>query len=230
MGASARVVYFDLDGVLVDSRPGIVACVAHVLRELAGAEIGARRIERIIGPPLQVGFAELLAEIGRLGADTGPYVARYRELYTAVATNGGTALQPGIVAMLADLAPQATLAVATSKPLRFAEPILQTLGIRPLFTVVAAPEPHTDGESKTETLRRAIALTTGDETDVRAWMIGDRSHDIVAAHACGVTAVGATWGFGSEAELRDAGADIVVRAPAELVPALFDSLSTARWA
>jgi phosphoglycolate phosphatase len=37
-------------------------------------------------------------------------------------------------------------------------------------------------------------------------MIGDRSHDIVGARRNGMTAVGVLYGYGSEGELRDAGA------------------------
>ena len=38
-------------------------------------------------------------------------------------------------------------------------------------------------------------------------MIGDRSHDIVGARSNGMTAIGVLYGYGSEDELRDAGAD-----------------------
>ncbi len=148
-------------------------------------------------------------------------VLRYRELYEAVAASGGTLLQPGIVEMLAAVGRDATLAVATSKSLRFAEPILSALGIRDAFAVVVGPTPESDGESKTETLRRAIeALARGWSAvaDRQACMVGDRHHDIAAALACGVVPVGATWGFGSARELRDAGAAHLVAAPAELPP------------
>jgi len=43
--------------------------------------------------------------------------------------------------MLEELAPHATLAVATSKPLRFSEPILETLNVGAFFAAVAGPEP-----------------------------------------------------------------------------------------
>jgi phosphoglycolate phosphatase len=48
-----------------------------------------------------------------------------------------------------------------------------------------------------------------------ATMIGDRHHDIRAAHANGARAVGVLWGYGSRDEL--AGADALLNAPAELV-------------
>ena len=40
-------------------------------------------------------------------------------------------------------------------------------------------------------------------------MIGDRSHDILGAKENGVYSVGVTYGYGSAAELREAGADVL---------------------
>ncbi|MNI13715.1 5'-nucleotidase [compost metagenome] len=42
-------------------------------------------------------------------------------------------------------------------------------------------------------------------------MIGDREHDIIGARACGVASVGVLIGYGSEEELRSAGADYIAR-------------------
>ena len=41
----------------------------------------------------------------------------------------------------------------------------------------------------------------------RTIMVGDRQHDIEGAHACGVRAIGARWGYGVSDELTEAGAD-----------------------
>ena len=51
-------------------------------------------------------------------------------------------------------------------------------------------------------------------------MIGDRSDDIVGAMAVGIKAVGVTWGYGSESELTEAGADWIVHDPNGLVDTL----------
>jgi len=51
-------------------------------------------------------------------------------------------------------------------------------------------------------------------------MIGDRLHDVEAAHANGLRCVGVLWGFGTEHELRAAGADPIVSAPSELADAV----------
>ena len=49
-------------------------------------------------------------------------------------------------------------------------------------------------------------------------MIGDRHMDIDGAHHHGMRSVGVLWGFGGEAELRDAGATRLAGAPDQLRP------------
>ena len=47
-------------------------------------------------------------------------------------------------------------------------------------------------------------------------MIGDRKHDILGAKKAGLKSVGITWGYGSEEELRSAGADFIFFNPIDL--------------
>ena len=51
-------------------------------------------------------------------------------------------------------------------------------------------------------------------------MIGDRAGDISGARANRVRSIGVLWGYGSEAELRGAGADQLCGSPAELAACL----------
>jgi len=53
-----------------------------------------------------------------------------------------------------------------------------------------------------------------------AVMIGDRANDVNAAKANGLRAIGVLWGYGSERELIDAGADTLCRTPNELADLL----------
>jgi phosphoglycolate phosphatase len=129
---------------------------------------------------------------------------------------------PGIEIALGELAQRYRLAVATSKPLAFAEPLLGALGLRPFFAAVAGPDLSVQGESKASTIATALRML-GDP--MRAVMVGDRSHDIVGARSRSLPCIGVTWGIGTTKELRDAGADAIVEAPAELAASV-DELFT----
>jgi phosphoglycolate phosphatase len=52
-------------------------------------------------------------------------------------------------------------------------------------------------------------------------MLGDRANDVRGAAHHGMDCVGALWGFGSETELREAGAKYLCASPGELEQLLF---------
>jgi phosphoglycolate phosphatase len=138
-------------------------------------------------------------------------VIAYRRRY-AITSLTETEVFPGIEDALDELAQRHRLAVATSKALALAEPLLAGLGLRKRFEVVAGPDLTANVEDKAATIGAAL-----DALDVEhGIMVGDRSFDVAGAHANGLAAVGVTWGIGSAAEL--AAADAIVDEPA-LLPA-----------
>ena len=203
---------FDLDGVLVDSRAAFLNSVTSAIEELGLGPFTREQLLPCIGPPLPIGFSELL--------DTTPddprvneLIAGYRERYTTISLTD-TTVMPGLPEALARL--DGPKAVATSKPHRFAEPLLAAMGLREHFDVVAGPDLDERGETKAQTITRALEqLGTTD-----AVMIGDRRFDVEGAHANGIRCIGVTWGIGSRAELETAGADAIIDAPLELDPLL----------
>lgn len=105
--------------------------------------------------------------------------------------------------------------VATSKPAVFARKILQHFELLEYFTGVYGAElsgQHSDKGDLVAHLLRSEALAPGCVT-----MIGDRAHDMIGAQQNGVRAVGVLWGYGSFAELRDAGAHRVIAEVPELM-------------
>jgi len=210
--SAGEVVLFDLDGVIADSRRAITSCMNAALEACGYAARPEDELRRYIGPSLSFGFAELM------GVDPDdPAVAAcvhaYRERYVEVFVEE-TPAYPGVVDAIKVLADSRRLGIATSKPRRFAEPLLEALAVRPYFEVVAAPALDVHVESKTETVAAALGALGSVE---RGAMVGDRHVDMRAAKTHGLRAVGALWGFGTEAELRDAGADVLLAAPASLV-------------
>jgi phosphoglycolate phosphatase len=189
----------------------------HALAEAGREPVEPSSLYPLIGPSLSYGFASLL------GADPDSpevvaCIASYRSVYGEVSLRD-TPTYPGVpeaLAAIAAAAPGRRLAVATSKPLAFAEPLIAALGFDDAFEAVFAPELDLHVESKTTTVARALS-TLGASSGT---MVGDRHVDIEAAHAHGLRAVGVTWGFGTPEELGAAGADVLVDTPAALPAAV----------
>ena len=199
-------VLFDMDGTLVDSRPGIVAALNETLVAEGHAARPESDLVPRIGPPLQVTLGTLL---GRSPDDVEQVAVAYRARYRRTMLDG-THVYPGVRELLAALAAEGRpLAVATSKAQPLAVELLEHLGLASWFRAVRGPVPPSR-EDKAATVRRALdALELGDGTGVV--LVGDRSHDVEGGHAHGLRVLGVLWGYGGEAELRRAGADAIAR-------------------
>ncbi len=206
-------VLFDLDGVLLDSRTAIVRCIEHGLQANGVAVPPTAELEGWIGPPLINAFAELAGP-----ERAASCLAAYRERYVWSSLEE-TVVVPGAREALAAVAARVPVALATTKPHEFAVPLCDRLGLSPHLRFIAGPELGDPDEVKTVTIVRALeALGLSPGAD--APMVGDRRHDVEAAHANGLACVGVLWGIGDEAELRAAGASPIVASPDELPAAL----------
>jgi phosphoglycolate phosphatase len=208
-----QVSLLDLDGCVLDSTEPILGSLNGALVAAGLEPITAADLNRVIGPPLVETVPSLLAERGTADLDPTAVIAAYRQRYRTAAIELALAY-PGMDEAIDALAQLGRIGVVTSKPLTFARPILAELGLLDRFEVVEGPS--LDGhEAKRVTLGRALQrLGVAGGPDVV--MVGDRRHDIEAGRTHGTATVGVTWGFGSDAELTAAGADVLVHAPADL--------------
>jgi phosphoglycolate phosphatase len=200
---------FDLDGTLIDSEPGITACIRHALAKL-DVPVPAD-LRPWIGPPLRHSFAPLLDhDTVRIEAAVDYYHERFSTLGWRE-----HAVYPGIAAAIdALLAAGHRLAVVTSKPVHHAAPILESLPFGHRFAKLYGPDPASPHSEKAGMIAQALADFGA--TPAAAAMIGDRRFDIEGAVANGVAGIGVLWGFGSRLELEQAGAHAIATHPDEL--------------
>lgn len=204
----ASDVYIDLDGTLTDPFEGISNCIAHALAKLGQERPADDALRRFIGPPLLETFDELV----------GPALARralgyYRERFSETGWRENV-VYPGIHAALDGITTDGHRCfVATTKPRVFALRIVEHFDLSRYFTEVYGSELDGTRTDKTELLAYAVLQQSGNRSSV---MVGDRYHDIVGALNNGFRAIGVTWGYGTEDELRDAGAHGLATAPEQL--------------
>src|SRR5262249_52145728 len=107
------------------------------------------------------------------------------------------------------------LFVCTSKPRVFALRILSHFHLEPLFGGIYGADLEGSFDDKAKLLDHLLE-TEGVARD-GAVMIGDRAHDVRAAQASGVAAIGALWGYGSREELAAAGGSVFAGEPRDLL-------------
>jgi phosphoglycolate phosphatase len=207
-----QAVLLDLDGTLADSRPGIEACFRHMLAELGHDPSVVGDVTWAVGPPIGQSVGMLLAKFADERVDLG--LATYRARYTTVGIYECTAY-PGVHDMLAALTDAGrVLSVATSKRRDFAERVVDFLDIRKYLPRVYGAIPGGGLDAKQDLLAEILRVEGYDPA--QTVMVGDRLHDIHAAQANSLRSIGALWGYGGEAELREAGADKLAAHPSEV--------------
>lgn len=206
-------VLLDLDGTLIDPKPGIIGSIQYALRQMGVEPPAASELTWAIGPALRATFGRLLGEERAEAA-----VAHYRKHYADGAMYDAE-VYPGIPAALGHLREAGhRLLVVTAKPHVFARPIVERLGLAPSMAGLYGPELDGTRDDKADLMGHV--LRSEGISPNGAVMVGDRRFDLVAAHANGLRAIGVTWGYGSLDELNEAGAEALCDAPADLPAAV----------
>ncbi len=207
--------FFDLDGTLTDSRPGIMASMRHAMAAIGRECPNDEALLRFIGPPTHDAFRELLGSSDvELNTRT---IAIYRERYARLGLFENS-VYPGISAGLSALKEaNFSLYVVTSKPEVFAKQIIDHFELARYFKRVYGSELSGERSHKGELIAHVLASEGVQGAD--AWMFGDRMHDIRGAQQNAVSAAGVLWGYGSKQELTEAGAQAVYVSMPELVGA-----------
>lgn len=209
-------VLLDLDGTLIDPKPGILGSIRYALERMGHpAPPPFEELHWAIGPPLRATFTRLLGE-----AQAETAVGHYRENYR----NGAMyecEVYAGIPELLARLASEGhRLFIVTAKPHVFAGPIAEKLGLAAHMSGIYGAELDGTRDDKRDLL--AFVLAQESIRPEAAVMIGDRKFDILAARANAVTGIGITWGYGTTEELSDAGAHKLCQTPMQLAEAIAD--------
>jgi len=216
VGAPALV--FDLDGTLTDPLPGIAGCLRYALARLDRPCPDDDALGIYIGPPLRGTFATLLGTTDHTLIEAA--LRFYRERFAAVGLFENR-VYDGVPGMLDRLQVVGPLLVATSKMAEYAERIVRHFGLSPYFAGVYGAEPGGHFDDKADLLAHLVRRER--LTAERTIMIGDRVFDVAAARANGLRAIGALWGYGSERELREAGATQLCATP-EALPSVVAQL------
>ncbi|HBG66102.1 MAG TPA: phosphoglycolate phosphatase [Treponema sp.] len=214
MGRPYGFILFDFDGTIMDTSEGIRHSFDRVV-DVYHPDIPGREVyERMIGPPLP----ESLASVFRLKEeDIRPAMKVYRSYY---AEKGMFESRPydGIVELLRALR-QAGKKVftATSKPEPYTRRILEAKGMLGLFDFVGGSDLEENRRAgKADVIRYVLAENGLAGRTEDCVMVGDTRFDILGAQETGLDSVGVLYGFGSEAELRAAGAGRIVASVEEL--------------
>lgn len=200
-----KYILFDLDGTLTDPMEGITKSVQYALRAFGIHVEDRTQLCRFIGPPLAESFRNFYGLDERQAEEA---IVKYREYFTPTGIFENEVYE-GVPEMLARLkADGKILILATSKPTRYAEMILEHFGLARYFSFVSGSNFDGTRVKKAEVIQFALE-ENGIEDLEAAVMVGDREHDVIGAKSVGMECIGVLYGYGDEKEMEDAKADYV---------------------
>ncbi len=204
--------FFDLDGTLIDSAPGITRCAAHALVQLGQPVPDESVLRRWIGPPLRDTFRPIFGDPERVEAA----VAHYRDRYDRIGYAEHT-VYDGIADTLRDLRLRGhRMAVVTAKNEPHARKIVATFDFADCFDDIIGATLDGRLSHKPELIAEALARLGLRADD--CIMIGDRHMDVDGARHHRMRSIGVRWGFGDADEL--ALADVRIDTPNDLLLAV----------
>ncbi|HEU5270966.1 MAG TPA: HAD hydrolase-like protein [Jatrophihabitans sp.] len=205
-------VLFDLDGTLSESAPGILGSLRHAFAEVGVPWVDDATARSLLGPPFSHSLPPLVGE-----QNVAAVVASYRRHYVEQGALLHTRRYDGILELVSTLYESGIrLAVATSKPEPHAIRIVRHLQLAEYFQTIGGDTVDGRRDSKAQVIGEVL-LRLGDPAPESVLMVGDRSHDVLGAAAHGLGCAGALWGYGTRAELENAGALELCAVPSEVL-------------
>ncbi|SNS08075.1 phosphoglycolate phosphatase [Pseudomonas nitroreducens] len=213
-----KAVLFDMDGTLLDTAPDFVAVCQAMLAAHGRAPIDDQRIQDVVSggaramvaatfdmDPEAPGFETLRQE----------FLDRYQE-HCAVFTRP----YEGMAELLESIERSRLIwGVVTNKPVRFAAPIMQQLGLAERSAVLVCPDHVKNSKPDPEMLLLACSQLNIDPSQVL--FIGDDLRDIESGRAAGTKTAAVRYGYiHPDDNPAHWGADVIVDHPRDLLAVL----------
>jgi len=209
-----RLIVFDLDGTLVDSKQDLALSVNAMRQDMGLNLLPLDLIASYVGHGVTVLVRRALGELAT-GENIEKGLAFFLNYYRAHMLDH-TVPYPGIEEALGKLRTQ-KLAVLTNKPVNFSREMLTRLGFAPYFTFVYGGDSFSQKKPDPMGVHRMMEdLQAG---PLQTLMVGDSDTDVLTGRNAGVWTCGVTYGFGAHT-LQQTPPDLVIDDLRELPPLL----------
>ncbi|QOP41126.1 HAD family hydrolase [Sulfurimonas marina] len=189
-----KIVIFDMDGTLIDSKKDITISINYV-----------RELNHSLEPLSEAFVVDAInaheRNLAKMFYNTELYEERDRVIFEKHYKEQciqNPYLYEGVEELLHDLkANDIKLSVATNAPTIFAQTMLESLKVKELFDVIIGADKVKKSKPHPDMLHHILENYNYMNKRDRAWMVGDNSKDMEAATNAQIDAIFAAWGFSS---------------------------------
>lgn len=188
-----RIVIFDLDGTLIDSRADLTAAINCMRQSYALEPLAQDTVTCFVGDGVRKLVERALRDAPGQ-ADTDQALARMQDSYKQHLLDQ-TTLYPGVIEVLEGLRERGyVLALVTNKPAAPARAICRHFGIEALFSVIAGGDTCSNLKPHPEPI--FLCLRSTNTTPDGSWIVGDNHTDLAAGRRAGLRRCYCKYGFG----------------------------------
>lgn len=209
-----KLIIFDFDGTLGDTRKNIVTTMQMTIAELQLPRRSDNECASTIGLPLagcfKAMFPDLQAEQLQRCADT------YRRIFNENLQTIKPQAFPHVVETLFILKERGfTLTIASSRSHASLSELTKEMGISDCISYLIGADDVENAKPHPEPVLKTLAAMQFEATETL--VVGDMSVDILMGVNAGTKTCGVTWGNGTRKELQEAGADYIIDSMEELI-------------
>jgi pyrophosphatase PpaX len=206
-------VLFDLDGTLVDSGAIILASFKHAARTVLARDVEEEQIAALVGGSNLHDQMRVLSP-----AHVDELVRVYREHNRPL--HDELQAFEGVEELMETLSEEGRkLGIVTAKGRQTVDLAFAVLSLERYFAAVVTADMTDRHKPDPAPVLKALELLESEPAD--AAFVGDSPYDVAAGKAAGVFTVAVSWGkIHPEERLLEAGADVLVHSPKELLDVL----------
>jgi phosphoglycolate phosphatase len=193
MAGLAMDLIFDLDGTLVDSRPGIQASLEQAVRQVF-PKINTHALDFTIGPQIRDIIHNTLGQLTEL--EMSALESAFRASYDSEGWKN-TQIYPGVYETLVALVKRVkNLYIITNKPQLPTSRLLAQVGLTKYFCDVLSPDSRQPKFANKAAILRFLLKKHSIPVEYACY-VGDSEEDLVAAQICGISFIGIEYGYGN---------------------------------
>lgn len=207
---------FDLDGTLTDTLESLVYSVRKTLEEMGLRKITEEQTRKFVGN----GARYLMEQAIRAGGDSeGGRIEEAMEVYGRVFDENCTYRvfpYDGIEQLLHNLRERnIRIAVLSNKPDRQTKKVVAEIFGEGVFDYVSGQQEKIRRKPQPDGVLHILEVL--DIAKEECLYVGDSEVDVKTGQNAGVQTVAVTWGFRTKEELKQAGAEVMIDHPQELL-------------
>ena len=201
-----KLIIFDFDGTLADTRQQIVETMQQTIQTLGLASRTNEQCASMIGLPLKQAFTDLIPMSDEMGDQC---VDTYRRIFN---TNNAAYIIPtfpNVIETLLQLSAKGyILTIASSRSRKSLLDFVHSMHLEEIFPYILGADDVIHAKPHPEPVLRTLeAFGCSPE---EALMVGDMKYDIEMGRRAGTQTCGVTYGNGSPQELKEAGANYLL--------------------